>query len=166
MAVIVVSILSLCPNTSYRLASNKARLQQVHKSAGDASDNTLTGNDGKNTLIGAAGPDSLSGGMGKDSFLFDAALKSNVDNITDFKPVDDTIKLENKIFGKLTSTGVLAASAFVTSTAAQDSNDFLVYNKATGALFYDADGNGAGVAVQIATLGVNLSLTNADFVVV
>jgi len=34
-----------------------------------------------------------------------------------------------------------------------------------GALFYDADVNGAGAAVQVATLSVNLALTAADFVV-
>ncbi|MDP2903122.1 MAG: calcium-binding protein, partial [Methylovulum sp.] len=151
---------------------------------GNSSDNTLQGNDGKNTLTGAVGRDSLfgglgddvlsggigidalTGGLGKDSFLFNTPLMANVDKIADFKPIDDTIKLENQIFVKLTSTGVLAVNVFVTATTAQDSNDFLVYNKATGALFYDADGNGAGAAVQIATLGVNLGLTNADFVVV
>ena len=50
--------------------------------------------------------------------------------------------------------------------AAHDLNDYLVYNPATGALSYDADGSGAGAGVQIALLGVNLALTNADFVIV
>ena len=51
-------------------------------------------------------------------------------------------------------------------TVAADANDYLVYNQATGALFYDADGNGAGAAVQIALLGTHPVLTNADFVVI
>jgi len=42
----------------------------------------------------------------------------------------------------------------------------LIYNSDTGALFYDADGSGAGAATQIALLGVHLSLTNVDFVVI
>jgi len=33
-------------------------------------------------------------------------------------------------------------------------------------LLYDADGNGAEAAVQIATLGINPALTNDDFVVI
>jgi Ca2+-binding RTX toxin-like protein len=71
--------------------------------------------------------------------LFNNALNEiNADNITDFNPVDDTIRLENAVFRKLMSAG---------------------------ALFYDADVNGAGAAVQVATLSVNLALTAADFVV-
>jgi hypothetical protein len=50
----------------------------------------------------------------------------------------------------------------VNAPAAQDTNDYLVYDPAS----YDSDGNGAGVAVQIALLGVNLALTNADFVII
>ncbi|MDP2903315.1 MAG: hypothetical protein Q8N96_09455, partial [Methylovulum sp.] len=96
----------------------------------------------------------------------DTAVKSNVDNISDFKPVDDTIKLENQIFTKLTVTGVLNINLFVKGTAALDTNDYVIYNPATGAVTYDSDGSGAGFGVQIALLGVNLSLTNADFVVI
>jgi hypothetical protein len=33
-------------------------------------------------------------------------------------------------------------------------------------LAYDADGNGAGLAVKVAMLGVGLALTHADFVVI
>ena len=166
---------------------------QASSLTGNTSDNTLTGNDGKNVLNGAVGRDSLFGGLGndvlkggagndvleggtgkdnltggagKDSFLFDTALKANVDKITDFKPIDDTLTLENQIFTKLTATGVLNADNFVTATAAIDSNDYLIYSKATGALFYDADGNGTGAGIQIALLGMNLALTNADFVII
>jgi hypothetical protein len=32
-------------------------------------------------------------------------------------------------------------------------------------LSYDADGSGAGAAVQIAILGTGLAMTNADFMV-
>ncbi len=160
---------------------------------GNSGDNGLTGNAGKNTLVGAVGRDSLFGGLGddllnggtgndvleggkgkdnltggtgNDIFLFNSALKANVDKIIDFKPADDTIELENQIFTKLTVTGVLNTRNFVIAATAADSNDYLVYNKANGALFYDADGNGTGDAVQIALLGTNLALTNADFVVI
>ena len=159
---------------------------------GNDSDNALTGNDGKNKLIGAVGrdslfgglgddvlnggigddvleggtgKDSLTGGKGKDTFLFNAAIKANVDKIIDFKVIDDTIQLENAVFTKLT-TGVLNAGMFVKGAAAHDVNDYVIYNAATGALSYDADGSGAGLALPIAVLGVNLALTYVDFVVI
>ncbi|WP_256329425.1 hypothetical protein [Nitrosomonas sp. Nm33] len=47
-----------------------------------------------------------------------------------------------------------------------DANDFVIYNNTTGALLYDADGSGAGIAVQIATIGVGLAMTNVDIVVI
>ena len=157
---------------------------QASNLTGNTSNNTLTGNDGKNVLSGAVGRDSLfggagddvlsgganndalSGGAGKDSFLFDSALRANVDKIIDFNPLDDTIRLENSIFTKLTTAGAVRPNMFANGPVAADSNDFLIYNKATGAVLYDADGNGAGAAVQVATIGVNLALTSADFVVV
>lgn len=133
---------------------------------GGGGNDKLAGGAGNDTLQGGTGKDNLTGGAGKDSFLFDTAIKANIDKITDFKPIDDTLTLENQIFTKLTATGVLNADNFVTATAAIDSNDYLIYNKATGALLYDADGNGTGAGVQIALLGMNLALTNADFVII
>ncbi|TAN71370.1 MAG: hypothetical protein EPN17_01665 [Methylobacter sp.] len=151
---------------------------------GNTGNNELTGNAGNNILNGAVGRDSLfggvgndvlvggtsndtlSGGAGKDVFKFDAALTANTDKITDFVVVDDTIQLENAVFKKFTATGVLNAGSFVKGAAAHDSNDYIIYNATTGAVSYDADGSGAGSAVQIAVLGANLSLTNADFMVI
>ncbi|MFI3158210.1 MAG: hypothetical protein QX199_18865 [Methylococcaceae bacterium] len=151
---------------------------------GNTGDNALTGNDGNNMLNGAVGRDSLfggsgndvllggtgndtlSGGTGKDIFKFDSALAANTDKITDFVVADDTIQLENSIFTKLTKTGVLSADNFVKAAAAHDSNDYVIYNAATGAVTYDADGSGTGAGVQIALLGVNLALTPADFVII
>jgi Ca2+-binding RTX toxin-like protein len=161
------------------------------KLVGNSSNNKLTGNDGANTLDGGLGRDSLFGGTGNDSLAggadndvlnggtgvdalvggsgqdtFQFTNTANNDKLTDFSVIDDTIQLENSVFNKLTATGALNTSYLKIGTAAADSNDYLIYNKATGALLYDADGNGAGAAVQLATLGVNLALTNADFVVI
>jgi hypothetical protein len=41
----------------------------------------------------------------------------------------------------------------------------IIYDSATGALSYDADGNGAGAAVQFASLSTGLSLTGSSFLV-
>ena len=37
-------------------------------------------------------------------------------------------------------------------TAATQADDYILYNRNTGALFYDADGNGSIAALQFATL--------------
>ena len=80
---------------------------------------------------------------------------------------DDTIQLENAAYTKLTTTGTLVAGQFRIGSKALDANDFVIYNKATGVLLYDADGNGANAAaVQVAILSAGLNMTNADFVVI
>ena len=70
------------------------------------------------------------------------------------------------MFTALHTIGTLASAAFYIGPAAHDATDQIIYNKTTGALIYDANGNAAGGAVQFATLGTGLALTNADFVVV
>ena len=51
--------------------------------------------------------------------------------------------------------------------AAAEADDFILYDSATGALYYDADGNGPGEAIQFATLtGSPDALDHTDFEVV
>ena len=123
--------------------------------------------EGNDTLNGGVGNDTLSGGTGIDTFRFDTLLSAstNLDVLADFSVQDDTIELENGIFTSLTSTGTLAANQFVIGTAAQDSNDYLIYNATTGALYYDADGTGATAAVQFASLSIGLAMAAGDFMV-
>jgi Ca2+-binding RTX toxin-like protein len=132
--------------------------------------NTILGNSGANIINGAAGNDVLTGGSGADIFLFDSALNAttNVDSITDFSAVDDTIRLENAIFTALTTTGTLASAAFVANTSgtASTSSHRIIYETDTGKLFYDSNGSGSGGSTQFALLATGLSLTNADFTVV
>jgi Ca2+-binding RTX toxin-like protein len=49
---------------------------------------------------------------------------------------------------------------------AQDANDHLIYETDTGKLFYDADGIGAGAAIQFAALTGNPAISVADFQVI
>jgi Ca2+-binding RTX toxin-like protein len=79
--------------------------------------------------------------------------------------VDDTVRLDDAVFTALT-TGTLAADAFVIGTAATDPLDRIIYNASTGALYYDADGDGSETAIQFATVNTGLAMTAADFVVV
>jgi Ca2+-binding RTX toxin-like protein len=135
--------------------------------SGNAVNNLIVGNSGNNVLNGGFGNDILRGLGGADTFFFSTALNAvhNVDTIDDFSVAADTIRLENSIFTGL-AAGVLAANAFHVGAAAADAFDRIVYNSTTGALSFDADGSGAGAAVQFATLATGLGLTNADFVVV
>ena len=89
-----------------------------------------------------------------------------MDTVTDYNVANDTIQLENAVFSALTTPGTLAASQFIIGTQASDADDFIIYNNVTGALLYDANGNGVGAAVQIATIGVGLNMTNADITVI
>jgi len=70
------------------------------------------------------------------------------------------------VFVGIGATGTLAASAFRAGTAAGDSNDRIVYDTASGRLWFDADGSGAGAAVLFATLTAGTSLTAGDFVII
>jgi Ca2+-binding RTX toxin-like protein len=142
--------------------------------AGNNSNNIVTGNDGANVLSGAGGNDIVQGGLGNDTlyggagsdyFVFNTApnATTNRDTIVDFVVVDDTIRLENAVFTAFTTTGVMNAAFFHVGTAAADANDYIIYNSANGALFYDSNGSGAGGSVQFATLSAGLALTAADF---
>ncbi len=123
---------------------------------------------GNDTLIGGGANDSLTGGADADRFRFQAVpnATTNRDVITDFSLAQgDMIELENGVFTALTSTGPLAASAFLIGVAATDGNQRILYNSASGLLAYDSDGNGAAVAVAFATLTPGLALTSSQFTV-
>ncbi len=130
--------------------------------------NVIRGNGGKNKINGGAGNDQLWGGAGKDIFVFDTALNSrtNKDKILDWSYRDDTIHLENKIFKKLTKTGTLKKDYFVLGSKAKDGNDFIGYDKKTGDLWYDANGNKSGGQVVFANIGKNKTIFHTDFVVI
>jgi Ca2+-binding RTX toxin-like protein len=129
-------------------------------------DNVITGAGGNDLIDGGLGADTLIGGAGADHYLFDTALGGgNVDAITGFVSGSDRILLDNTVFSAL-SEGGLAPTAFVVGTAALDADDRIIYDSATGNLFYDADGNGAGAAVQFATLSGHPILTANDFGVI
>ncbi|TAJ94598.1 MAG: calcium-binding protein [Gammaproteobacteria bacterium] len=141
---------------------------------GGAGNDTLAGGTGADSLRGGPGNDALTGGAGNDGFIFNTALNvgTNVDAIQDFggagATVMDVIQLDNAIFTGLTA-GVLAAGSFVSGVGpvAADGNDHILYDTGTGALYYDADGNGAGAAIQFAVLTDSPEgLAASDFMVV
>jgi Ca2+-binding RTX toxin-like protein len=127
----------------------------------------LVGNAGANILDGGNGNDLLVGLGGADTFRFAAMLgASNVDTINDFVAGTDRIALDDTVFAAIGAPGALNPNAFFAGAAAHDADDRIVYNSATGRLFYDADGNGAGAQVLFATLTGAPVIAASDFTVI
>jgi Ca2+-binding RTX toxin-like protein len=131
-------------------------------------DDTLRGGGGDDRLIGGPGNDRLTGSGGRNAFQFDTALNgtTNVDRIVDFDPAKDVMRLIGASFPELSTAGALPAGAFRVGVAAADANDRILYDPASGAVRYDADGTGATASVRFATLISTPNVTNANFVVV
>jgi Ca2+-binding RTX toxin-like protein len=156
---------------THALANNVERLTLLGGSAaingtGNKIKNVIVGNSGNNTINGWLKADTLTGGGGQDRFLFNSTLSStNVDTITDFSVVNDSIRLENSVFIGL-SPGTLPAAAFRIGNQATTAAHRIIYVSGIGALFFDRDGNGATYnQVRFATVTPGLALTNADFIV-
>jgi serralysin len=150
--------------------SNSANIifgnEGVNVLSGRGGNDTIYAGGGGDTLDGGTGADMLYGGEGADRFMFTSALGANeVDGLREFQVGIDKIVLDDAIFTAL-GIGAVSAGAFVLGTAAQDADDRLIYDQATGRLFYDADGNGAGAAVLFAELTVGTALTATDFQVI
>jgi pimeloyl-ACP methyl ester carboxylesterase len=142
---------------------------------GTSASNTLTGTSGADVIdglgggdriYGKAGNDILTGGSGNDGFVFDTTLNAttNVDTIMDFNVDGERLRLDDAIFGKL-SAGTLKSSQFRIGEKALDSNDHIIYNKNTGAVYYDKDGSGSATAVKFAEIHNKALLNYADFYV-
>jgi Ca2+-binding RTX toxin-like protein len=157
---------------SYELGLNVEHLTLAGSSningTGNGLANTISGNSGNNIINGASGNDVLSGGDGADKFLFDTALgaTSNRDDILDFSPGVDTIVLDRTIFKAINANGTLSSGTFVTGTAAADAGDRIIYDQASGHIFYDRDGTGAADQVLFALVAPGTALTDADFFMV
>jgi serralysin len=134
---------------------------------GRAGNDTLVGGEGRDTLTGGSGSDVLTGGNAEDVFVFGAGAMDGVDTITDMQVNFDEIRLSRAEFAGIGVIGSdMYTNRFVTGTAALDELDRIIYDSATGALMYDGDGDGAGLAVQFAQLATGLALTAADILVI
>ena len=127
------------------------------------------GNDGLDWIEGGAGNDRLTGGSGQDSFVFREFGAANADTLTDFAGNNwDNMRMDNAAFTALGGDGRFASgdARFRAGTAAQDADDRLVFNSATGQVWYDADGSGAGAAQLVATLQAGATLVASDIWVI
>ncbi|MGE0055201.1 MAG: peroxidase family protein [Hyphomicrobium sp.] len=130
-------------------------------------DDTIVGTTGNDFISGGLGNDTLTGNGGINTFVFDTTPSpTNIDTITDFQVGIDKISLESSIFNQLSGGTTLLGSEFeISSLGATSASTRIVYDSATGALFYDADGTAGASPVQFATLATGLALTASDFVV-
>jgi len=132
--------------------------------SGGQGDDVLTGGAGYDVLQGLLGVDTLTGGLDGDAFILNRAGAQNADIVTDFTHDVDVIAIDSSVFAALAGSagGDLAAQNFLAgpNVAAQSAEQFLLYDTATGGLFYDADGSGPGAAVLMAVL-TNYSVLDA-----
>jgi serralysin len=126
--------------------------------SGNALNNSITGNSAANIIYGGGGNDLLIGGLGADTFQFRNQIEG-IDTIGDFEVGIDKINLSAAGFGGGLVVGALSIDRFVTvasGSSATSASQRLIYNSTTGGLFFDADGSGASLAVQFATLSTTL----------
>lgn len=128
---------------------------------GGAKNDILDGGYNNDRLIGGDGFDRLTGGSGADVFVLDPSFRSSFDTITDFVGGTDRIGLAGT--GRMSLSGVVLE---VDTVSASSANATLLYNSNTGALFWDADGNGKGAAVKIAMLDDMPTLHISDFILI
>jgi Ca2+-binding RTX toxin-like protein len=95
-----------------------------------------------------------------------------VDSIINYEVTiaGEVIALSRAVFtalGNLAPGSTLAAANFVAGTAAVQIDDFIIYNRATGQIFYDADGSNLTInQVLFATVTPTANLNRTDFVVI
>lgn len=137
--------------------------------SGGGGDDTISGGWGRDVLKGGVGHDELRGGSGDDFFVFcDKPLRADADTIEDFRHDHDTLVLGHFVFRGL-GWGTLSAQALYAANGARtahDASDRIVYDSATGKLYYDADGAGGVGAVHFATLEARPVLDAGDFLIV
>lgn len=162
-AAIQVSLATLGPQNTGGAGNDS--LVDFENLVGGKFDDILTGDGGNNGLNGGLGLDTLTGGGGQDHFVFSNAPDAgNIDTITDFVSGQDALWLDNAVFGGLGAKGKFAAgdARFFSGAAAHDANDRVIYDPASGSVYYDADGNGAGAAVKVAVLAGHPALAATD----
>lgn len=145
---------------------------------GDSGNDRLYGGSGGDRLVGGDGNDTLTGNGGNDKFYFATALDetTNVDTITDFSNIagnDDGIRLNHTVFSAFSAGNTLTDAEFICGdgvTAATTADQHIIYDTATGWLYYDQDGSGSTYsAIHFATVnqsgGGHPLLAAGDFIV-
>ena len=156
---------------------------------GNDGNDTLNGTEGSDKLYGGAGNDildggdsaensegifittydTLTGGSGSDKFIFGFdgyAYQVGADTIADFSSSSDTIQVTARTFLSGLQEGAITDAQFILGASAQDTSDRFIYNRSTGALYFDPDGTGSFEQTLVATLFNKAFITSSDIVVI
>ena len=140
---------------------------------GGGGNDVINGLAGADRIVGGAGADTLTGDAGSDTFVFDSAPNA-VDFITDFNASGsaasgDLIELSLGTFTALsTASGSTLSATEFTSLNGGGAGDtvgagvHVIYDSATGNLYYDADGLSAANRTLAATLTLSNSADTFD----
>jgi serralysin len=128
---------------------------------------TLNGGSGADRLGGGTGKDLLTGGLGSDRFVFDTPIAggTNIDRITDFAPGSDIIEINQENYFVGLTVGPLTVAQFAVDSY-NGAGPQILYKTATGALYFDSNGAGAGGYSHFATLTGAPVLAASDFLIV
>ncbi len=140
--------------------------------AGSGND-VVYGQQANDQIHGGTGNDTLYGGFGSDRFYFDTPLDAltNVDRIMDLEANgNDKIVLDDTIFTAFGSGAErsMSASSFIANAGgiAGSATNYVLFDTATGNLYYDADGNGAAARVLVAHIDLaSGTLDASDFLI-
>ena len=125
----------------------------------------LFGDAGNDVLIADDVGTALTGGSGSDVFVIE---ESSFNLIHDFASGIDTIRLDATGMPALGASGEFAPNdeRFHAGATAAEADDRVIWNASTGQLWYDADGSGAGAAVELATLQAGAVVMASDIEVI
>ena len=132
---------------------------------GDGNDTFQNKGKAKAGLIdGGRGNDTISLGSKSDKILFSTELDAdtNVDRVKHFKSGSDKILLNEFIFDTLPE-GQLSKEYFRKGTGPADDNDFVIYDRKSGKLYYDHDGKDGDGKVLFAKFDPGTKLNASDF---
>jgi Ca2+-binding RTX toxin-like protein len=139
---------------------------------GSASNDRLFGEQGNDNLIGGSDSDYLDGGFGLDVLTGGAGVDTfalhkaqGIDRISDFS-AGDVLRLSVAEFGGGLNIGALSAAQVRVGagvTRANTVSQRLIFDSLNRNLYFDADGSGAGAAVQIAKLTGTAVISNLSF---
>jgi Ca2+-binding RTX toxin-like protein len=121
----------------------------------------LSGGNGADTLVGGHGNDGLGGGAGADSFVFASTVINGHDHIVDFEHGLDKLVFVGSDFG-FAAGHVLGNAEFTTGAVAVGSGAQFVWDAVGQHLYFDADGDGANAAIELAMISNGAVVTRED----
>jgi Ca2+-binding RTX toxin-like protein len=153
-------------------SSNEAILgsSKADTLVGTSGNDFIIGNGGNDKITGGGGADVLTGGNGKDTFIYNAATNSppaSHDTITDFTHGQDKFDFTNIVGidtfqGNLNGSGNLTLNAHSVAYIEVSGNTVVLINT-TNAAEIVTSSNVSAANMEIDLVGINLHLTNADF---